>query len=154
VKNGGYAQRVALGPGLVSIRWLQGTLGVVHLAEKNGFAVYRYRVGLTLLASLGLAVQIAWPLVAIVVGGWAMAAGLLTYFAIAMTYQASRRATLTPSWLAVFFAPATAVVLYALLRSMVLALVRGGVEWRGTLYPLEELRQQAGPLWGVERAGH
>lgn len=151
LKSGGYAQRVAVGPGLVSIRWLEGALGVVHLAEKNGFAVYRYRVGLTLLASFGLAVQIVFPLLAMAVGGWAMAAGLLTYLAIALTYQASRRATLTPSWLAVLFAPATAVVLYALLRSMVLALVRGGIEWRGTRYPLEELRQQAGPLWGTGR---
>ncbi len=30
---------------------------------------------------------------------------------------------------------------YALVRSMVLTLVRGGVEWRGTLYSLDELRE-------------
>ncbi len=151
VKSRGYLQRVAVGPGLVCIRWLQGAWGVVHLAEKNGFAVYRYRVGMTLLASLGLAVQIVWPLLAIAAGGWAAAAGVLTYSAIAMTYHASRRATLTPAWLAVLFAPATAVVLYALLRSMMLALLRNGVDWRGTRYPLEELKEQAGPLWGARR---
>ncbi|HEV2486732.1 MAG TPA: glycosyltransferase family 2 protein [Terracidiphilus sp.] len=144
VKRGGYAQRIAAGPQLVRIRWLQGALGVVHLAEKNGFAVYRYRVWLTLLASLGLAVQIVWPLLAIAAGGWALAAGLLTYVSIALTYQANRRETLAAPWLAVFFAPAAAVVLYALMRSMILALVRNGVEWRGTRYPLEELRRHAG----------
>jgi hypothetical protein len=149
VKSAGYRQRVAIGPGLVSIRWLQGALGVVDLTEKNGFAVYRYRVGLALLGSLGLAMQMVWPLLAIAVGGWAMAAGLLTYGAIAMAYQANRRATRVSAWLAVFFAPATAVLLYALLRSMVLALARGGVEWRGTRYQLEELKRQAGPLWGM-----
>ena len=147
VKRRGFAQRIAVGPQLVCIRWLQGALGVVHLAEKNGFAVYRFRVGLTLLASLGLAVHIVWPLLAIAAGGWSFAAGLLTYVSIALTYYANRRATLAAPWLAIFFAPATAVVLYALLRSMMLALMRGGVEWRGTLYPLNELRRNAGPGW-------
>ena len=109
VKRGGYAQRIAAGPQLVRIRWLQGALGVVHLAEKNGFAVYRYRVGLTLLASLGLAVQIVWPLLAIATGGWAFAAGLLTYLSIALTYQANRRETLASPWLSIFFAPAATV---------------------------------------------
>jgi glycosyltransferase involved in cell wall biosynthesis len=144
VKRGGYAQRIAAGPQLVRIRWLQGALGVVHLAEKNGFAVYRYRVGLTLLASLGLAVQIVWPLLAIATGGWAFAAGLLTYLSIALTYQANRRETLASPWLSIFFAPAATVVLYALLRSMALALTRNGVDWRGTRYPLDELRRHAG----------
>jgi GT2 family glycosyltransferase len=147
VKRRGFAQRIVVGPQLVRIRWLQGSLGVVHLAEKNAFAVYRFRAGLTLLAGLGLAVQIVWPLLAIAAGGWSLAAGLLTYVSIALTYHANRRSTLATPWLAIFFAPATAVVLYALLRSMMLALVRGGVEWRGTFYPLNELRRNAGPGW-------
>ena len=148
VKHGGYAQRIAVGPQLVCIRWLQGALGVVRVVEKNGFAVYRYRVGLTLLAGLGLAMNLVWPLLAIAAGGSAMVAGLLTYLSIAMTYQANRRDSLVAPWLAILFAPATAVVLYALLRSMILALARNGVEWRGTRYPLEELRRHAGRVWG------
>ena len=147
VKHGGYRQRVAVGPQLVRIRWLQGALGVVHVAEKNAFAVYRYRTGRTLLASLGLAVQIVMPLLAIAAGGWALAAGVLTYISVALTYQANRRATLVSLWLAVFFAPAATVVLYALLRSMVVALVHNGVDWRGTRYPLEELRRHADRIW-------
>jgi glycosyltransferase involved in cell wall biosynthesis len=152
VKRGGYRQRVAVGPDLVRVRWLQGALGVIHLAEKNAFAVYRYRVGITLLASLGLTAQIVWPLLAIAAGGWASAAGLLTYLSIALAYQASRREIRAPAWLAILFAPATAVVLYALLRSMMLALARGGVDWRGTRYSLEELRSNAGRGWGFWRA--
>jgi len=31
--------------------------------------------------------------------------------------------------------------IYTLLRSMTLALWHGGIEWRGTRYPLEELRK-------------
>jgi glycosyltransferase involved in cell wall biosynthesis len=146
VKRAGYAQRVALGPGLIRIRWLQGALGVVRLAEKNGFAAFRYRVGLSLLACLGLALQIVWPLLAIAAGGWALVAGLLTYVSIALTYRANRGITPVSPWLAVFFAPAASIVLYAGLRSMVLALARNGVDWRGTRYPLDELRRHAGSV--------
>ena len=147
VKRGGYRQRVAVGPGLVNIRWLQGPLGVVHLAEKNGFAAFRFRVGLSMLAGLGLLVQIVLPLLAIAAGGWALAAGVLTYGAIAMTYWANRRVTQASPWLAVLFAPAVALVLYAGLRSMVLALKRNAVDWRGTRYSLDELRQNSGRNW-------
>lgn len=147
VKRGGYRQRVAVGPGLVRIRWLQGALGVIRLAEKNGFAALRYRVGLMSFACLGLGLLIALPLLAIAAGGWALPAGLLTYALIALTYWANRRVTKASPWLAVFFAPAASVVLYAGLRSMVLALVRNGVDWRGTRYSLDELRRHAGRSW-------
>jgi hypothetical protein len=39
------------------------------------------------------------------------------------------------------------VFLYALVRSMVLTLWRNGVVWRGTLYPLDELRRNAEGSW-------
>jgi glycosyltransferase involved in cell wall biosynthesis len=143
VKHARYAQHAAVGPGLIRIRWLQGTFGIVHLAEKNAFAFYRYRVGLTLLACLGIASLAVLPLAALMAGGWATAAGLVTYASILLAYAANRRISGVPPWLAVLFAPAAAIVLFALLRSMVLALARKGVEWRGTRYPLEELRQYA-----------
>ncbi|MGD1090210.1 MAG: glycosyltransferase, partial [Verrucomicrobiota bacterium] len=141
VKRGGYSQRIAVGPGLARIHWIQGALGIVGLLEKNGFAGFRYSVWLTLLVCLGFAVQMAVPLAAMATGGWGLVAGLLTYTFITLTYVANRRVTQVPPWLAMFFAPSTAILLYAILRSMILTLKRGGVSWRGTLYPLAELRR-------------
>ncbi len=147
VKRAGYRQYVIIGRDLVRLRWLHSALGVVRLAEKNGFAAYRYNVGLTLLASLGLLTVALLPLAAIIAGGWPLAAGLLTYIAFALTFWGNRKVTAAPSWLAVLYAPAMLVVLYALLRSMTLALVRQGVDWRGTRYSLRELRRYAGRGW-------
>lgn len=147
IKRAGFAQRVALGPGLVRIRWIDGALAPVRLMEKNGFAIYRFRVSLHLLACLGLAVQAVWPVAAILAGGWSLPAGLLTFLGIAMVYQANRRTTQVSPWHVLFFPLATALVVYAFLRSMVLALARRGVDWRGTRYPLGDLRRHAGPLW-------
>jgi len=147
IKRAGYRQCVVLGPDLVRLRWLHSALGVVHLAEKNGFAAYRYNVALTLLASIGLATIALLPLIAIVAGGWALVAGLLSYVAVALTFWGNRKVTAAPAWLAILYAPATLVVLYALMRSMTLALVRQGIDWRGTRYSLSEIRRYAGRGW-------
>jgi glycosyltransferase involved in cell wall biosynthesis len=147
VKRAGYRQCAIVGRDLVRLRWLHSPLGVIRLAEKNGFAVHRYRVGLTLLASLGLLALAVLPLVAIAAGGLSLAAGLLAYFAVALTFWGNRKVTPAPPWLAVLYAPATLVVLYALLRSMTLALIRQGINWRGTRYSLKELRRNAGRSW-------
>jgi len=147
IKRAGYRQCVVLGPDLVRLRWLHSALGVVHLAEKNGFAAYRYNVALTLLAGLGLAAIALLPLITIVTGGWALVAGLLSYVAVALTFWGNRKVTAAPAWLAILYAPATLVVLYALMRSMTLALVRKGIDWRGTRYSLSEIRRYAGRGW-------
>jgi glycosyltransferase involved in cell wall biosynthesis len=147
IKRAGYAQRVVVGPGLVSIRWIHGALGLVGLLEKNGFAALRYRASLALRAFFGLAVQIALPLIAIALGGWATVAGFAVYASMTLTYAANRRVTQMSPWLAILSAPAAAVLMFALMRSTFLTLKRGGVQWRGTFYPLEELRRNTGREW-------
>jgi glycosyltransferase involved in cell wall biosynthesis len=143
VKRAGYAQRLAEGEGLTRIRWMHGPLSIVGLLEKNTFAALRFRPELAAMATLGFMAQIVFPLAALAMGGWAAVAGVLTYMSIALTYRAYK----APMRLAILFAPATAIFAYAIARSTVLTLARGGVEWRGTRYPLDELRRQAGRGW-------
>ena len=147
IKRAGYRQRVVVGPGLVRLHWNHGALGMVSLLEKNGFAVLRYRVWVAVGAFVGLAVQILLPLVAILSGGWTMVAGLLLFVGVAGVIAANRKVNQAGVWTVVLFAPATVVFLYALVRSMVLTLRRNGVVWRGTLYPLDELRRGAEGSW-------
>jgi glycosyltransferase involved in cell wall biosynthesis len=147
VKRAGYRQCIIVGRDLVRLRWLHGAFSVICLAEKNGFAAYHYRVALTLLASLGLFTLAVLPLIAIAEGGWPLVAGLVAYIAVALTFWGNRKITPAPPWLAVLYAPATLVVLFALLRSMTLALARQGIDWRGTRYALNELRRNSKRSW-------
>jgi len=147
VKRAGYRQRVALGPGLASVRWSVGAWGVVRNLEKNFFALYRYNIAVAFLAGLGLAVQISWPILALAAGGWARVGGLAIYGAIAGLYLVSRKVTRVPAGYMILYPVATCVFAYALLRSVALTLLRGGVVWRGTLYSLKDLRAHAGRFW-------
>ena len=147
IKRAGFSQHVVFGPGLVRIHWIQGVFGIVNLMEKNGFAGFRYRVEVALAGCMGLAVNIALPLAAIALGGWPAVAGLAVYAAIVLTYLANRPATRVSPWLALLFAPATTLFLFAIARSTFLTLSRNGVVWRGTFYPLKDLRKNAIGWW-------
>ena len=147
LKRAGYRQLVILGNGLVQIRWLRGAFAVINLAEKNAFSAFRFRSGKALLASLGMLVVAVIPLIAFAAGGWSIVAGSLTYIAFALTFYGNRKVTAAPPWLAILYAPAILIVVYALLRSMMLALVRQGIDWRGTRYSLADLRRNAGSGW-------
>ena len=147
LKRAGYRQCVVLGSGLASVRWSHGAWGVVRNLEKNLFALYRYRVGLTLVACLGLVIQIVLPLAALAIGGWPRVAALVLYAAVAGIYIVSQKVTRVPPAYVVLYPLAVSVFLFAMLRSLILTLVQGGVVWRGTLYSLKELRAHAGPGW-------
>lgn len=147
LKRAGYRQRIALGAGLASVRWSHGAWGVVRNLEKNLFALYRYRVWLTLLAAFGLLVQIVLPLAALWLGGWARVAAIVLYASVAGVYLASAKVTRVPPAYVLFYPLAASLFLFAILRSMILAMLRGGVVWRGTRYSLDELRTHAGRFW-------
>lgn len=146
VKRQGYRQRVAFGRDLVSVRWVVGAGGMVRNMTKNLFATFSFRVLLTLFVSLGLAVFCLGPFAALA-GGWVMRASTVAVFLMLLAlYRYYRKYTGIATWYTFTFPLAALLVLYAVLRSMVLTLAHQGVEWRGTLYPLRDLRKNCGPL--------
>jgi cellulose synthase/poly-beta-1,6-N-acetylglucosamine synthase-like glycosyltransferase len=143
VKAGGFAQRVALGLDLVRVRWAQGALGVVENLTKNLFALFRFRPELLLGFASGLALFTLFPLVACLAGRpmWWPAGVLLV--ALFLAYQRTGRYHHFSAAQMPLYPVATVLFLYALFRSMWLAIWRGGITWRGTFYGLRELRHSA-----------
>lgn len=146
VKRRGHRQRVAFGRDLVRVRWVVGTLGMIRNITKNVFAVFRFRAWLTLLACMGLALFCLGPFAALAGPWWIRGATLLVLTMLLLIYRYYRQYTGIAAWYAFTFPVAASLVLYAMLRSMILTLARGGVVWRGTLYPLDELKKNSGPL--------
>jgi len=146
VKRRGYRQRVAFGRDLVRVRWVVGAFGMVRNITKNIFAAFRFRVWMTLGACAGLAVFCLGPFAALAGSWWMRGTTAVVLLMLLLLYRYYRQFTGIAVWYALTFPVAACLVLYAILRSMILTLVRGGVVWRGTLYPLAELRKFAGPL--------
>ncbi|HTZ90642.1 MAG TPA: glycosyltransferase [Alloacidobacterium sp.] len=146
VKRHGYRQRVAFGRDLVRVRWARGVAGTIRNITKNCFALFRFRVWMTLAVCAGLAIFCLGPFAAIAGNWWMRTSTIVVLLMLLLLYRYYRQYTGIATWYAFTFPIAACLVLYAILRSMVITLARGGVVWRGTLYPLAELRKNAGPL--------
>jgi cellulose synthase/poly-beta-1,6-N-acetylglucosamine synthase-like glycosyltransferase len=146
VKRQGFRQRVAFGRDLVRVRWAVGAAGVVRNVTKNFFAIFRFRVGVTVAVCCGLFVMCAGPFVACAGPAAMRIPALVVLLMLVLLYRYYRRFTGISMAYALTFPIAACMVVYSILRSMAVTLGRGGVQWRGTLYPLAELRKNAGPL--------
>ncbi|HVJ09914.1 MAG TPA: glycosyltransferase family 2 protein [Acidisarcina sp.] len=151
VKHRGFAQRAAFGPELLHLHWASGAFGILNNLTKNAFAIFRFQLAPLLVAMLVLALLCLLPFAGFLLtpwtGNWILPASLLVLLSLLVLYRYYQRFTGTSFLYALTFPIAACLFLYAVLRSVALTLFRGGVVWRGTLYPLRELRKQCGPLW-------
>jgi glycosyltransferase involved in cell wall biosynthesis len=140
VKVAGLRQRVAVAPGMVSLHWAAGAMGVVNVMTKNLFAVFRFRSVLLLVACLGFAVFCIGPVVLLGFAG-TRAPAIVALGCVALLYWLSSRHSLISPWYVWLFPVSAGLFVYSMLRSMVTTLKGGGVTWRGTFYPFGELRK-------------
>ncbi len=142
VKKAGFAQRNAFGGDLISIRWAKGAMGVVNNLTKNFFAVLSFQWWRTLISAFGLAFLNFGPFLGIFLAhGWArlpygVALGSMFAIYVGMSWRSD-----VPPYYFLLHPVSTALFIYTLLRSMILTLRNDGITWRGTKYPLEELRK-------------
>jgi glycosyltransferase involved in cell wall biosynthesis len=142
VKDNGFAQRYANAGDLLSVRWVVGGIGVAHNLTKNLFALLQFKVLKSIMACIALAFLNWMPFLGVwLAPGWSRlgyAVALSSIFTI--YFGVSRLVPISPLYF--FLHPiGTGLFIYAVLRSMLLTLFRKGVVWRGTLYPLDELRK-------------
>ncbi len=142
IKNAGFRQRVVFGDNLIEIRWARGARGVVNNLTKNFFAVMSFQIWRALLGCAAMAVLNLLPFVGVLLApGWARAPYALALGSIFLLYTGLWRQVEIHPWYFLLHPVSTLLFIYTMLRSMIFTLWRGGVEWRGTLYPLEELRR-------------
>jgi glycosyltransferase involved in cell wall biosynthesis len=142
VKNAGYAQRNVFGEDLISIRWAQGAMGVVNNLTKNSFAIVSFQWWRALASAFALAFLNLGPFLGIwLAQGWARAGYGLALFSMFSIYLGMSWRSDVPAYYFVLHPISSALFVYTMLRSMFLTLSQGGVTWRGTFYPLDELRK-------------
>jgi len=142
VKTAGYAQRNVFGRRLLLIRWAKGAMGVVNNLTKNMFAVLSFQWWRAAGSAGALAFLNVWPFIGLLLApGWARipyGIALLSMFGI---YVGMSRMSDIPAYYFVLHPVSSALFVYITVRSTAVTLWRRGVLWRGTFYPLDELRK-------------
>jgi len=146
VKRHGFRQRIAFGRGLIQVHWAPGAFGIIRNVTKNIFAVFRFRPSLLLSACFMVAVLCLTPLFGLF-GPWVTIVTSLAAIeaALSLYRYCERHVNGVPAAYALLLPVAACLIVYMMLRSMVVTLARRGIVWRGTFYPLAELREKADP---------
>jgi hypothetical protein len=132
---------VNAGP-LVEVRWNPGFRATFRGLLKNAFAAAEWRVGLTLVGTAFVALMAFGPwLVLLDEAGPVRWLGLAPIALAAMLHGGVARRVAGGSGAEGLAYPLSDGAFVAVLAtSALLAMARGGIEWRGTRYPLRELR--------------
>ena len=142
VKNAGFKQEVVLAAELIRVEWYRSVQEAVRGLNKNAFAGLFYSPTAVLLFTSALALTHILPFVAVfTTTGLTQLLYALILANIAFVYALGSRYMKLPGWGAALHPLGTALLIYAVLESAVKATWRGGISWRGTFYPLEQLRK-------------
>ncbi|WP_260739041.1 glycosyltransferase [Tunturiibacter lichenicola] len=141
VKQQGLRQRIATGPGLVRVHWHSGIAGIINGMMKNLFAICRYNPAIVLLSCLWITAFCIAPAIFLTLSQTRIPAILAVATIVFLYVLSSRQSRVSPIY-AVLFPVSAALIAYSILRSTITTLKQGGVTWRGTFYPLADLRKK------------
>jgi glycosyltransferase involved in cell wall biosynthesis len=142
IKNAGYAQRNVFGEDLISLRWAKGAMGVVNNLTKNFFAVLSFQWWRTVASIVGLGFLNLGPFLGVwLAHGWARLPYAIALASIFAIYYGMSSLSDVPGYYFFLHPVSTSLFMYTLIRSMIHTLRNDGIVWRGTRYPLEELRK-------------
>jgi hypothetical protein len=142
LKSAGFRSGVGLAGEYVTVRWHAGIRNIVRGVTKNFFAVAGYRTEMVALQLVGIFCTNVLPFVILpFVHGWTLTLAVVSAV-IALAAQAGTARVMKASRIYALTQPLGAAIFsYMLLRSTVITLKQGGVIWRDTFYPLDQLRR-------------
>jgi glycosyltransferase involved in cell wall biosynthesis len=141
LKTGGFRQEMMFGRGMLRVEWYASVRELIQGLMKNAFPAVDYRISVVLSSTVTQLTILIWPFLAVFLTAgitrWlnlASVAVLLALCWLNAPLAGVRR------WHGVGFPLATLLFLYILWRSTLTILWHGGIDWRGTHYPLAELK--------------
>jgi glycosyltransferase involved in cell wall biosynthesis len=141
LKKHGFRQELVFGLGALRVEWYASVRELIQGLMKNAFSGVDYRVWVVVVSTVMQLITLVWPFLALVLTSgptrWLNLASVLVLLALCWInapLAGVRR------WHGLGFPLATLLFLYILWRAMLLTLWRDGIDWRGTHYPLAELK--------------
>jgi cellulose synthase/poly-beta-1,6-N-acetylglucosamine synthase-like glycosyltransferase len=145
MKSAQMRQRVAFAPGMVLVHWAKGARGLIGVMTKNLFSAFNFQPLILLAACAWVGTLFLLPLAGLL--WWTTIVPTLIVLAcVGAAYRTMGEISQLDARTAWLFPLGALAFLFAMLRSMVVVLWQRGVIWRGTHYPLRELRQHNSPF--------
>lgn len=142
LKLGGYRSCVGVAAEYVAVRWQTGVGNLIRGVTKNFFAALGYNLPFVTAAICGMFLTNVAPFLGVIFGqGWVrILAGISVAIALFFHTIVDLGAKVSPLY-ALTHPIGALIFCWMLLRSTIVTLWRGGVEWRGTFYKLDDLRK-------------
>jgi glycosyltransferase involved in cell wall biosynthesis len=142
IKNAGFRQRTIFGRDLLTLRWAKGSMGVVHNLSKNFFAILSFQWPRAIISAIGVVFLNILPFLGIFLAhGWARIPYAIALFGMFSIYVGMSWKSEVRAYYFFLHPLSSALFTYTILLSMYLTLKSRGIYWRGTFYPLDELRR-------------
>jgi len=144
MKKDGFRQRFVTALQLIKVEWYGNLQEAFIGLEKNTFAGLNYRLSMVLFAIFGVFTTHVLPFITVFAANNTIALlslGNIIGSGILYVMIVKRMTVFSPVLFLVF--PITALLfIYSIIRASYLTFRRGGIMWRGTTYPLRELREK------------
>ncbi len=141
MKKNGLRQDFLVGVDHISVEWYRTVGEAVHGLRKNGFAGVDYRISVVIFATLMQLATFVFPFIAVfVTTGPTRLLYALSVALILGIYGGAAREQKAPVLGGILTPVLSLLFITVLLNATLYALLHRGIEWRGTHYPLDELR--------------
>jgi glycosyltransferase involved in cell wall biosynthesis len=141
VKKNGLRQDFLVGVEGVSVEWYHSIPEAVRGLRKNGFAGLDYRIWMVLFSTAFQLAFFIWPFLALLLTtGPTRLLYALAVLLILGIFGGAAREQRAPVWGGILVPLASLLFIAVVWNAMLYALVHRGIEWRGTHYPLDELK--------------
>lgn len=145
LKKNGFRQELVYGQGLLRVEWYTSVRELIRGLMKNAFSGVDYRVSVIVVSTVVQLAVYVWPFLALfltsgVISGtvrWLNLASVLILLALCW---ANAPLAGVRRWHGIGFPIASLLFLYILWRATLMTLWNDGIDWRGTHYPLSELK--------------
>lgn len=142
IKKNGFRSDFLVGAPMISVEWYASVGELIRGLEKNSFAGCDYNLGIVGAGMLAQIWLFQWPFAALFVAhGIALAAYAVAVLLLIGMGVIAARAQRMPVVYALGLPLTSVLFVYIVLRSTILNLIRRGITWRGTFYPLALLKQ-------------
>ena len=147
VKRAGFKQDFGLAEEILRVEWYPSIRDMMRGLEKNTMAPFEYRTSLLLVGLVPLAALYLLPFVGpFVTNGWTRGIYAIMFFCCLFYFSLHDRFSLRSVVYYLLFPILVSLFIYMLGRAAILTWKRGGIVWRGTLYPLEVLKEKTQPV--------